>query len=70
MYPAAQPSLKHDLPLWLEEEEEDEIYSSQIYTLETAIGGGPPDEDELIEHIMSPNTMSLEEVVKETKDNH
>lgn len=25
MYPLAQPSLEHELPLWLEEEEEDEV---------------------------------------------
>jgi len=61
LYPLAQPSLEHDLPLWLEEEEEYEVYSSPIYTLETTIGGGQPDEDDLIEHILqnqSPNTMS------------
>ena len=52
LYPPAQPSLEHELPLWLEEEEEDEVYSSQIYTLETAIRGGQPDEDDLIEHIL------------------
>ena len=26
LYPPSQPSLEHDLPLWLEEEEEDEVY--------------------------------------------
>ena len=36
----AQPSLEHDLSLWLEEEEEYEIYSAQLYTLETTMGGG------------------------------
>ena len=41
--------------------------------LETAIGGGHPNEDYLIEHILqnpTPNTLSLEELVKETKRNH
>ena len=33
LYPPAQPSLEHDLPLWVEEEEEDEIYSVRLYTL-------------------------------------
>ena len=73
MYPPTQPSLEHDLYLWLEEEEEYEVYSSQIYTLEIAIRGGQLDEDDLIEHILqnpTPNIMSLEEVVKETKDNN
>jgi len=40
LYPPAQPSLEHDLPLWVEEEEEDEIYSTELYTLEAIIGGG------------------------------
>ena len=69
LYAPAQPSLEHDLPLWLEEEEEDEVYSSQLYTLETTMGEGQLDEDDLIEHIVqspTPSTLSLEEVVKET----
>ena len=73
LYPPAQPYLEHDLPLWLEEEEEDEVYSAQLYTLETAMGEGKLDEDDLIEHILqnpTPSTLSLEEVVKETKKNH
>jgi len=52
LYPTSQPSLEHDLPLWLEEEEEDEVYSSPIYTLDATIGGGQPDEDDLIEKIL------------------
>ena len=43
LYPLAQPYLEHDLPLWLEEEEEDEVYSATsypIYTLDATIGGG------------------------------
>ena len=39
LYPCAQPSLEHDLPLWLEEEEEDEVYSTQIYALEATMRG-------------------------------
>ena len=39
LYPPSQPSLEHDLPLWLEEEEEDEVYSTQLYGLEETIGG-------------------------------
>ena len=52
LYPPTQPSLEHDLPLWLEEEEEDEVYFSQLYTLETTMGGGQHDEDDLIEHLL------------------
>ena len=37
IYPPAQPSLEHDLPLWLEEEEEDEVYSMQLYALEVTM---------------------------------
>lgn len=69
LYPPSQPSLEHVLPLWLEEDEEDEVYSSQLYTLEATMGGGKPDEDDLIKHILqspTPSTLSLEKVVKET----
>ena len=69
LYPPTQPSLEHDLPLWLEEEEEDEVYSTQIYALEATMGGGQQDEDDLIEHLLqSPNlgSLPLEEIVKET----
>eukprot|EP00253_Pinus_taeda_P026388 PITA_26388 len=73
LYPPAQPSLVHDLPLWLEEEEEDEIYSTQLYILEATIGGGHPDEDDLIEHLLqslTPSSLPLEEEVRETQNNH
>ena len=43
LYAHAEPSLEHDLPLWLEKEEQDEVYSITsypIYTLDTTIGGG------------------------------
>jgi len=61
LYPPSHPYLEHDLPLSLEEEEEDEVYSTQLYTLETVVGGGQPDEYDLIEHILrnsTPNTFS------------
>ena len=73
LYPPAQPSLEHDLPLWLNEEEEDEVYSTQLYALETTIGGGQQDEDDLIEHLLqspTPGSLPLEEEVRETKNNH
>jgi len=41
MYPPNQPSLENDLPLLLEDEEEDEVYhttSYQLCTLDTIIG--------------------------------
>jgi len=52
LYPPAQPSLKHDLPLWLEEEEKYEFYSSPICTLDAPMGGGQPNEEDLIEKIL------------------
>lgn len=69
LYPPAQPSLEHELPLWLEDEEEDEVYSTQLYALEATMGGGQQDEDDLIGHILqspTPSSLPLEEVVKET----
>jgi len=73
LYPPAQPSLEHDLPLWFEEEEEDEGYFSQLYTLEATIGGGQQDEDDLIEHLLqrpTPSSLALEQRVRETHNNH
>ena len=40
--------LEHDLPLWLEEEDEDEVYSTPLCAIETAMGGGPQIEDYII----------------------
>lgn len=69
LYPPAQHSLEHDLPVWLEEEEEDKVYSAQFYALEATIGGGQQDEDDLIEHLLqipNPSSLPLEEEVRET----
>jgi len=69
LYPPVQPSLEHDLPLWLEEEEEDEVYFAQFYDLEATMGGGQQDEDDLIEHLLqspTPSSLPLEKAVKET----
>lgn len=55
LYPPTHPYIEHDLPLWLEEEEEDEVYhttSHRIYTLDVIIGGGKPNEDDLIDQIL------------------
>lgn len=41
LYHLAQPLLEHDLPLWLEEEDEDEVYSAPLCTLGIAMGGKP-----------------------------
>jgi len=69
LYPHAQPSLEHDFHLWLEEEEEDEVCSAQLYFLEATIGGGQQDEDYLIQHLLqspTPSSLPLEEEVRET----
>ena len=39
LYPPSQPLLEHDLPLWLEEEDEDEKYSAPLCALEIAMRG-------------------------------
>ena len=52
LYPPAQPLLEHDLPLWLEEEDEDEVYSAPLCTLEIAMEGKPQDEDDMIENLI------------------
>lgn len=55
LYPLAESSIEHDLRLWLEEEDEDEVYhttSHPICTLDDVIGGGQPDEYDLIDKII------------------
>ena len=39
LYPPAQPLLEHDLPLWLEEGDEDEVYSAPLCVVEATIRG-------------------------------
>eukprot|EP00253_Pinus_taeda_P006126 PITA_06126 len=71
LYPLAQPLLEHDLPLWLEEEEEDEVYSAPLCIVE-ATRGGPLTEDDLIENLIQnppPGALSLEELVEDTQAN-
>ena len=72
LYRLAQPLLEHNLPLWLEEEDEDEAYSSPLCTLETAMGGKPQDEDDMIENFIQnlpPSLSPLEDIVRETQNN-
>lgn len=51
LYPPAQPLLEHDLPLWLKEEYEDEVYPAPLCALETVMAGKPQDEDDMIENV-------------------
>eukprot|EP00253_Pinus_taeda_P008680 PITA_08680 len=69
LYPPAQPLLEHDLPLWLEEGYEDEVYSAPLCTVE-ATRGGPQTEDDLTENLIQnppPGALSLEELVEHTQ---
>ena len=69
LYPPAQPLLEHDLPLWLEEEDEDEFYSTPLCMVEST-RGGPQTEDDLIENLIQnppPNVFPLEELVGDTQ---
>jgi len=69
LYPPTQPLLEHDLPLWLEEEDEREVYSASLCIVE-ATRGGPQTEDDLIENLIqnpSPSVLPLEELVEETQ---
>ena len=69
LYPPAQPLLEHDLPLWLEEGEEDEVYSATLWIVQ-ATRGGPQTEDDLIENLIQnppPGALSLEELVEDTQ---
>jgi len=71
LYPPAQPLLEHDLPLQLEEEYEDEVYSTPLCTVE-ATRGGPQTKDDLSENLIQnppPSVLSLEELVEETQAN-
>jgi len=52
LYPPTQTLLGHDLPLWFEEEEEDEVYSAPLCTLEISMGEKPQDEDDMIENLI------------------
>lgn len=67
LYPPAQPMLEHDLPFWLEEGDEDEVYSRQLCIVETT-RGGPQIDDDLIESLIEnppPRALSLGELVED-----
>jgi len=71
LYPPAQTLIEHDLPLWLEEGDEDEAYFAPLCIVETT-RGGPRTEDDLIENLIQnppPSALSLEELVEDTQAN-
>jgi len=59
LYPPSQPLLEHDLPLWLEKEDEDEVYSAPLCAVEPTMGRKPQTEDDLIEKLIQnpPHSM-------------
>jgi len=72
LYPPTQPLLEHDLPLWLEVKDEDEVYSTLLYVVEIVMGGKPKDEDDMIENLIynpPPSVSPLEYIVRETQSN-
>ena len=49
LYPLAQPSIDHDVPIWLEDED-DYLYSiAPMCTIDVILIGGKLDKDELID---------------------
>ena len=55
VYPSHQPSIKHDLHLWVEDEEEDEWYHTTpypIFNLYIVIVCAKLDEHQIIDHIL------------------
>ena len=54
LYPPPQPSIEHDLLLWLENEEYEGYHTTShpIYTLDVVIGRGQQDEDNIIDQIL------------------
>ena len=55
----------------MEEEDEDEVYSAPLCTVEATMGG-PQTEDDLIENLIQnppPIVLPLEELVEETQAN-
>lgn len=72
LYPPTQPLLEHDLPLWLEEEDEDEVYSTPLCAVEATMGRKPQTEDDLIENLIQnppPSVLPFEELMEETQTN-
>lgn len=51
LYPPAQPLLKHDWPLWLDEEDEDEVYLTPLCALGITMGE-QQGEDDMIENLI------------------
>ena len=67
LYPLAQSSIYHDLPIWLVDEEYEVYKKTSIFNIDVVLTRGQLDEDELIDHAIqnqSPTNSPLENLVK------
>ena len=68
LYPPTQPSIDHDLPIWLEDEEDELYNTTPMCTIVVILRGGQLDEDEFIDHAIqnqSSTNTPLETLVKD-----
>ena len=52
LYPPTQLSIDHDLPIWLEDEEDEVYNTTPICTIDFVLRGEHLDEDELIDCVI------------------
>ena len=70
LYSPTQPSIDHDLPIWLEDEEDELYKTSPMCIVYAILRGGQLDEDEIIDHAIqnqSSTNIPLETLVKESE---
>ena len=70
LYPQAQHSIDHDLPIWVEDEYYELYNTAPMCTVDSILRGGQLDEDELIDHAIqnqSSTNIPLETLVKESE---
>ena len=68
LYPPTHPSIDHDLPIWLEDDEDELYNTAPMCTIDFILRGGQLDEDELIDHAIqnqSSTNIPLETLVKD-----
>ena len=68
LYPPTQPSIDHDLPIWLENEEDELYNTAPMCTIDVILRGGNLYEDEVIDHAIqnqSSTNNPLKTLVKE-----
>ena len=70
LYPPTQPSIDHDLPIWLEDEEYELYNIAPMCTVDAILSGGQLDEYEIINHAIqnqSSTNIPLETLLKESE---